>query len=292
MPRSSSTDTPLRYCPDCRAFVRGAVRECPYCGNAIGGGTASFLTKLANYPSLVTWTVIGSCVAIYMLEFALQSALVKSQGGGSGPFSWGGIFAGVTRLMGSNVSSRILKENEWWRLVTACFLHGGLIHVGFNMYALRSLGQFAEMIFGKTRFWVTYFFCGVSGSLASILYNRNVADYSSVGASGAILGILGLLLGFSFRRKGEMPREISRQLTKWLIFILVFGILMPRIDNAGHIGGLLCGMVFGYVLPSARMRRESAARNTAWAFAAGLALLATVVCMGLAGNFCITELQR
>ena len=149
---------------------------------------------------------------------------------------------------GSNVG-RYTRGGQWWRLVSSMFLHGSVWHLGFNMLALWQVGRLAERIFGSTRFVALYFVAGVAGSLASVLWNPNV---NSVGASGAIFGILGGLLAFLGRANTGVPptvvTELRASLLPFLLFSLWMGFVYPHTDNAAHIGGLVGGWLAGHLL--------------------------------------------
>lgn len=149
---------------------------------------------------------------------------------------------------GSNVG-RLTLGGQWWRLVSSMFLHGSIWHLGFNMLALWQVGRLAERIFGSTRFVALYFLAGISGSLASVLWNPHV---NSVGASGAIFGIIGGLLAFLGRPNSGVPptvvSELRSSLLPFLLFSLWMGFVYPHTDNAAHIGGLLGGWLAGHLL--------------------------------------------
>lgn len=149
---------------------------------------------------------------------------------------------------GSNVG-RLTRGGQWWRLVSSMFLHGSLLHLVFNMIALWQVGRLTERIFGSTRFLALYFIAGVSGSIASVLWNPHV---NSVGASGAIFGIIGGLLAFLSRANTGVPptvvTELRASLVPFLLFSLWMGFVYPHTDNAAHIGGLVGGWLAGLLL--------------------------------------------
>lgn len=149
---------------------------------------------------------------------------------------------------GSNRGPLTLK-GEWWRLFTSMFLHGSIWHIGFNMLALWQVGQVTERIFGSARFAGLYVLAGLSGSLASVLWNPHV---NSVGASGAIFGIIGGLLAFLGRRDSGVPptvvADLRGSMIPFLLFSLWMGFIYPHTDNAAHIGGLIGGWLAGHLL--------------------------------------------
>jgi rhomboid protease GluP len=149
---------------------------------------------------------------------------------------------------GSNAGQYTL-HGQWWRLVSSMFLHGGVVHIAFNMFALWQAGRLVERMFGSARFVALYMIAGVCGSLASVLWNPHV---NSVGASGAIFGILGGLLAFIGRADSGVPgtvvKDLRGSLTGFLLFNIVAGFVYPHTDNAAHLGGLVGGYLAGHLL--------------------------------------------
>lgn len=153
--------------------------------------------------------------------------------------------------MGSIVPVLVFQKGEYWRLLTAMFLHGGVVHLVFNLIALWQLGRLYEMLFGTKRFVLVYFVTGIIASIASLLHMHPYS--SSVGASGAVFGILGALI-FSIRRSPRFRHErwargVVQQLVFWIVVNIVIGFTIPQIDMAAHIGGLIAGLVLGATLP-------------------------------------------
>jgi rhomboid protease GluP len=157
---------------------------------------------------------------------------------------------------GSNEASRTL-HGQPWRLVTSLFLHGSLLHLAFNMLALWQVGQLVERIFGSLRFSFLYLLSGIAGSLASALWGALGAmlwhsHVNSVGASGAIFGIIGGLLAFIGREHSGVPPTVVQDLRSsiwpFLLFNIGAGFLYPHTDNAAHIGGLVGGYLAGQFL--------------------------------------------
>lgn len=173
-------------------------------------------------------------------------------------------------------------DGEWWRIVTSMFVHYGLLHLALNMWALFQTGHFVERLFGRSLFALGYLGSGIIASFASIYWHGD--QIWSAGASGAVFGVYGLLLGFMLRERQSIPPPVLRPLFKsTLLFAgynLVFGFVHPRIDNAAHIGGLLGGAALGWLMalpidPSARVRL------TARRFALGAGTLVVVALLGV-----------
>lgn len=198
----------------------------------------------------VTPAIIGINVAVFLLMLLAGANLMQGDamvalrfGSDYGPLTWGG---------------------QPWRLLTAAFIHFGLIHIAFNMYALYNGGMWTERLYGSARFAVIYLLAAVAGSVVSGWWNpmRN-----SAGASGAVFGVYGALLVFFWRRPNDMPGDILKSVRSGAISLCVYslamGALMPFVDNAAHVGGLLGGAAAGFFLvrpfePAARMTPQPA----------------------------------
>ncbi|MDD3353325.1 rhomboid family intramembrane serine protease [Zoogloea sp.] len=169
------------------------------------------------------------------------------------------VFLGLAALAGSlmQIPSDVLirlggnfapavQSGERWRLVTALFLHGGLLHVGLNMLALYQAGQVVERLFGRVGFAVLYLVAGLLASLASLWWRQGPV---SVGASGAVFGVYGALLTYLLHQRGSVPAEVFREMRSgtvaFLGYSLFAGFSIAGIDNAAHLGGLLAGAILG-----------------------------------------------
>ena len=130
-------------------------------------------------------------------------------------------------------------EGDYYRLITSAFVHVNIMHILFNMYALYILGAQAEGFFGKGKFLIIYILSALSGSLLSILLNQGSA---SIGASGAVFGILGALLYFGYNYRVYLGNTLVREIVPVILINLMFGFMVPGIDNFAHIGGLAGGI--------------------------------------------------
>lgn len=154
----------------------------------------------------------------------------------------------------------LVARGEWYRTVTAIFVHGGILHLLFNSYALFYFGTIVESIYGSEKFFVSYLLSGLVGNVAThLLYYRSV----SVGASGAIFGLIGMLFILGFKREAPFyARSITGYaLLPMIIFNVVYGFLPgSNINNAAHLGGFFTGIAIGYLIkpvPSIYSRRRS-----------------------------------
>ncbi|MEK9164407.1 MAG: rhomboid family intramembrane serine protease [Chloroflexota bacterium] len=155
---------------------------------------------------------------------------------------------------GAKINEFIIA-GEWWRLVTPMFLHAGLAHIAFNSYALYIFGKQVEALFGHRRFLIIYLLSGIAGSVLSFAMSPS----PSVGASGAICGLIGALLIYLYRHRqlfGERGRRQLMQILAVAGINLVIG-LSPGIDNWGHVGGLIGGVVLTWLIgPIHTLERE------------------------------------
>ena len=149
----------------------------------------------------------------------------------------------------------LVAEGQVWRLVSSVFLHSGFVHLGLNMLSLYFLGSFVEVTFGRGRFLALYALSGLSGGIAYLYFGGFGSP--AVGASGAIFGLLGGVLGYALRRGSfSWQNPVIRQLLILLAINLWIGLSIPNVSNTAHMGGLAGGFVFGYlVAPSVYSRK-------------------------------------
>ncbi len=188
-----------------------------------------------SMPMMVTQAIFGINVAVFV-GMLLSGASPMSPSSAS-LLAWGANYGPYT------------LTGDWWRLLTSCFVHIGIIHIAFNMWCLWSLGAMAERLYGRVTFACVYLLCGISGSLGSVLWHHSPTI--SAGASGAIFGLAGALIAslklgeFSF---GGMAQGSMQSLIMFVGYNVVFGALSGRTDNACHAGGLVAGLVLGALI--------------------------------------------
>ena len=152
-------------------------------------------------------------------------------------------------------------DGQWWRLLTAMFLHAGAFHIAMNMFVLYMDGPRMERLLGNVGFAALYLVSGLCGSVASLLWNPTIAG---VGASGAIFGLFGAMLGLLVRHQGSIPPELVVPLRNngilFLVVNLIFGMQVELVDNAAHLGGFFGGLICG-VLMGRKFVGEAAAKR-------------------------------
>lgn len=169
---------------------------------------------------------------------------------------------------GAKINYRI-ADMELYRLITPMFLHANLLHLGFNSYALHLFGRDTEMIFGRARFLIIYFAAGIIGSVGSFLFNDNV----SVGASGAIFGLIGANLYLFTLNKDVYRRIFGNDIFILLGINVAYGFINPVIDNSAHMAGLLGGFLAAW---AAGYRYQVKYTWKNWAARAALVLIVTI----------------
>ena len=274
-------DTSHRMCRNCRALVERNASVCPFCGEKLGSprartspGAPGRILGVIPIPSTATSAVVAVTIALYGISWYMTATSASTQ---LNPISaMGGINGEVLLRLGAK--SPYILVGQWWRLVTAIFLHAGLMHIGLNLWCLFDLGPQVESLFSTPKFVVFYLVAGVAGFVLSLWWRP---FGMSVGASGSILGLIGILIGASFHH-GHLGREYRGQLWRWVIYIFIFGLFFA-VDNAAHLGGLVTGALLGYLVPEGE--EETRASQTLWNI---LALLSVVI---IAGSFALMALQ-
>jgi rhomboid protease GluP len=164
---------------------------------------------------------------------------------------------------GANVGA-LTFSGEWWRLLTCVFVHGGIIHIAFNMWCLWNLGALCESLYGRWTYIAIYLICGLGASLASAAFHPYTP---SVGASGAIFGLAGALIAAFKLGEFSVPRSALsgtlRSLGAFVVYNLIFGAIIPGIDNTAHIGGLVTGLIVGALVALIAPQQDQAPRRAA-----------------------------
>jgi membrane associated rhomboid family serine protease len=203
-------------CPD-HAYVRAA--------GSVGQRVRMSMPRTQSAP-LVTYALIATNVLVYLVTVA-QGTGINAPGGKV--FTDGILFG------------PLVAQGDWWRLFTAAFLHASLIHLGLNMLALYWLGSVVEMFLGPVRYLALYVVAGLAGSAGALIVDPT---QPTVGASGAIFGILGALLIIEYQQTGQL----AGQAMSLIVINLIFSFAIPNISYGGHIGGLIGGIAAALAL--------------------------------------------
>jgi rhomboid protease GluP len=266
-----------KLCPSCGALVGINATRCHECGTNLRFSLAAVSKGLAGIfggQAPVTTILLVANLIMFGIEFMAMAAAGKA---GGLAILWGMDSQALFRLGASLPLGFIITTHEWWRLVTAMFLHGGLIHIGFNMMVLMDFGPPLEELYGSAKYLFFYVLTGVFGYLISSLLG-----HFSIGASGAILGLVGLLLAVTTKRGGAQMSQLRSRLIGWIVFLFVLGFVMRGIDNSAHLGGLAAGFVLGKISPDRQPMtpgEKQIAQLLGWL--AGIVVIASFVLMFL-----------
>ena len=221
---------------------------------------------LARQP-WVSYALVLVNVAVWLLTLASGAALMQAP-------------ANQMLVWGGNAASEV-QRGQWWRLLSAVFLHSGLMHLAMNMAALLCTGPTVERVVGSRRFLLLYLGAGLAGSALSLHFSAQQA--TAVGASGAVFGVAGALLVAALRHRRFLPTVLSFYTLGGIGLLLADALLRgfgsERVDNAAHVGGLLTGCLLALILPeriSGRHDVHQARWRTIAAGAAALAITAVV----------------
>ncbi|MFI5095902.1 MAG: rhomboid family intramembrane serine protease [Candidatus Acidiferrales bacterium] len=199
----------------------------------------------------VTQAIFGINVAVFV-AMALAGVSMLDNPTGQDLVHWGANYGPYT------------VTGQWWRLLTCVFIHGGLLHIAFNMWCLWDLGRLAEAVYGHWTFAAVYLIAGLAASLTSVFWNPVIL---SVGASGAIFGIAGALIASFYLGEFSLPRAaltgMLRSVVMFVGYNLFFGAVIARTDNAAHIGGLLMGLLLGALIAKVAPQHDDVLRRFA-----------------------------
>ncbi len=235
-----------RLCPACGTLVGTTATKCHQCG---ANTTFSFaaasrtLSRWMPQTSPVTYAMLAICCVMYALSFVITMKFSGGEGAGGGLMNLGGIATQVSFRLGASLPLAY-NISQPWRFVTAIFLHGGLLHIGFNMWVLMDIGPMVEELYGSARYLFLFVVTGVAGYLLS-----SSVGHLSVGASGSLLGLVGVLLAATTGRKNMAAQALRSALIRWLIYIAVLGLIFSGTDNYAHLGGVVSGYALGRLMP-------------------------------------------
>jgi membrane associated rhomboid family serine protease len=250
----------------------GIARVCPYCGADSGAIVNRLKAALAPRGS----DGIGTTHALITVNVFLYLAAILVGGIASG----GGMFGflapdGVMLFRLGSLDPQAVMAGQWWRLILMMFLHGGLLHLAFNCYILSFCGKYLEEELGGKILFFVFIMTGLTGSLASFM----ASPASSVGASGAVYGLLGTIVTRRRLVDGHFRNPLTQQLLYLLGINVVFGLAVSGIDHAAHGGGFVGGVLCAWVLTRIRLSRVGAAGLMLGTWVAAVATLAAFAMM-------------
>ena len=227
---------PAKLCPFCRELNSADERRCYRCGRPLPGplatGVLGFLQNAMGVEAPMTRFFLGLSILVFALCIASDQRIpfwISDQFSLSTALRFGALFRG-------------LGQEQPWRLLAAVFEHVNLLHIAMNGWSLRAVGPAAEKQFGSARFALLFILSGVLGFMASDQWYGGMGP-PTVGASGAIFGTVGSVIGVAYARKDPNWKQI---LVQNAVNLAILGVAFP-VNNAAHIGGLVSGAVLGYL---------------------------------------------
>jgi len=254
-PRGRNMQRPEKksiLCPNCRKLINHDDPNCPYCGlSRPGSGWRKTLpSNLLSSPYDMIKIIIYVNIAFYVLALLLNP---RGLGLSSNPLSFLSPSNNSLLLLGATGTIPIDRLHRWWTLLSASYLHGGLIHIAFNMLALRQLGPFVLREYGLYRFFVIYTITGIAGFYLSYLAGVPL----TIGASASICGLIGATLYYGKSRGDIYGQAIYKQVMGWVVGLALFGFMIPGINNWGHGGGIVAGVLLAFIMGYNDKRREN-----------------------------------
>lgn len=249
-------------CPNCRAFITNKDKVCPYCDERVAPRAierrdpGKILGGFVPHAAFITVLILVINLGLY-----IATTIFSMRSGNEQAFM--GIDGRTLFEFGAKHRDAIML-GQWWRLVTAGFLHGGILHFAINSWVLFDLGAQAEENYGSSRMIVMYLIATVLGFMASAWWSPSL----SVGASAGIFGLLGAMIALGMKHPTGAAAAARAQYVRWAIYMLLFGLLPGlRVDNAAHIGGLAGGFATAWIAGTPYLARPML--EGFWRIAAG-----------------------
>ncbi len=277
---SINSTVSLRRCERCGNPTPGELPQCVNCGAISIHAVVEehkvkaehhFMRALFSRATPVTYAILAVNLVIYLVMAVVAG---------------GNFFSELINMndLGTLVAfgaktNELLRQGEWFRLVTPIFIHGGLLHLASNSYAIWNVGPLVEKIYGSSRYLFIYLLAGIGGVIGSYFGGMaRPAWIAGVGASGAIFGLFGALFVFGYKYRHELPQNFRKAVTSGIVPVVIInlfiGFSIPAIDNAAHIGGLISGAALALIIPYAAPGRTGMSR---------LALATIVICSAIVG---------
>ncbi len=236
-------------CPNCRKLISRDEPACPYCGLIRPGlhNTAGIIRKIFLGSDPVR-TIIYVNIALYILSLILGGISAE------GSFNFLSPSSQSLLLLGASGTIPVIGAHRYWTLISASFLHGGILHIAFNMMALYQLGPFVLREFGFHCFINLYIITGICGFAVSVLFGVPF----TIGASASICGLIGAIIYFGKSRGDHYGEIIYKEAMGWVVGLIVFGLIFSGINNWAHGGGILSGIGLAFLMGYNDNKQESA----------------------------------
>jgi len=250
-------------CPRCRQLIGSEESICSWCG---AKRSSAWWRSLARTPGDVdgAW-LVKTIITINIVVYAFSILLGMGRGGAAWPMAIFSPDQMSLRLLGA--TGTIPIDRGWyWTLLTANYLHGGILHLGFNLMAFRQIAPLVNQEYGPGRMFTIYTLGGIFGYLISCLAGVPF----TIGASGAICSLIGALLYYGRSRGGVYGSMVFHEVSGWVISLVLFGFIMPGINNWAHGGGIVGGVFLGMILGYKERNKENVFHRMMALMCAGL----------------------
>lgn len=255
-------------CPRCRKLISQDETSCPYCGVSNPGSWLKnnpVMRMTLDSASIIKYIIITN-VVFFIISAIINPTNVNIS---MNPFALLSPSNQALLLLGATGTIPIDQFHRWWTLISASYLHGGIIHIFFNMMVLRQIAPLIIQEYGLYRMFILYTLGGVIGFYISYLAGIPF----TIGASASLFALIGAILFYAKSRGGAYGQILFKQIGGWVIALFIFGFLFPGINNWAHGGGLLGGAGLSYLLGYNEVRRENQTHKTV----AMLCILATAL---------------
>ncbi|MDL1967565.1 MAG: rhomboid family intramembrane serine protease [Deltaproteobacteria bacterium] len=265
-------------CPNCRKLISADESRCPYCNISKPGSwwKNNLLTQGEGVSSAdqIIKIIIYTNIGMYIISLLFNSRL---PGLSFNPFY---ILSPENRsllLLGATGTIPVDNVHGWWTIVSANYLHGGILHIIFNMFAFRQIASIVSREYGVYRMFIIYTLSGIIGFRISYLAGVTF----TIGASAAICGLIGAAIYYGKSRGGTYGQAIYRQIGGWAVGIMLFGFVVPGINNWGHWAGMLAGAVLGFFMGYNERTKQSLFHKI---FAGSCAIITVIVLCWAVGS--------
>lgn len=254
-------------CPNCGRLISSNEPQCHHCGIARPGAWWNrYLAAGTKHPRQFVLGIIYLNAAMYIIALLMDLRFISIT---PRPLSFLAPSTDALILLGAAGTTTIRGVHGWWSLLAANYLHGGILHIFFNMAALWQLAPVVIREYGSNRMMIIYTLGGMLGFMLSFLVGVRL----TIGASAAVCALLGAILYYGKSRGGTYGTALFKQVGGWVIFLFLFGFIVPGINNWGHGGGIAAGILLAFVMGYQDRKAERPWQK----WLAGICVLSTVM---------------
>ena len=258
-------------CPQCNRLISSDETTCPYCGISAPGSwwRNNPLVRVYLKPEQIIQSIIFTNIVLFALSIILNPTSLNLS---MNPFTLFSPSNRILLLLGATGTIPIDQFHRWWTLITASYLHGGILHIFFNMVVFRQIAPLILQEYGFNRMVILYTIGGVIGFYVSYLAGIQF----TIGASASLFALIGSILYYGKSRGGTYGQIIFKQIIGWVIGLFLFGLFIPGINNWAHGGGLGGGILLGFLLGYHERKKETYFHKTIAFFCIALTILLLV----------------